>query len=32
MVMIMVVVTALFFFVVDFGLSVGVTQILKLGG
>ena len=32
MVMIMVVITALFFFVVDLGLSFGVTQILKLGG
>ena len=32
MVMIMVVITAIFFFVVDLGLSFGVTQILKLGG
>jgi preprotein translocase subunit SecE len=32
MVMIMVLITALFFFVVDLGLSFGVTQILKLGG
>ena len=32
MVAIMVVVTALFFFVVDLVLSQGVTQILKLGG
>jgi preprotein translocase subunit SecE len=32
MVMIMVVITAIFFFVVDLVLSFGVTQILKLGG
>ncbi len=32
MVMIMVVVTSVFFFVVDFGLSLGVSQLLKLGG
>ena len=32
MVLIMVVITALFFFLVDLGLSFGVTQILKLGG
>ena len=32
MVFIMVVITAVFFFVVDFVLSVGVSQILKLGG
>ena len=32
MVMIMVVITAIFFFVVDLSLSFGVTQILKLGG
>jgi len=32
MVFIMVVVTAVFFFVVDLVLSLGVTQILKLGG
>ncbi len=32
MVFIMVVVTAIFFFLVDLGLSLGVTQILKLGG
>ncbi len=31
MVMIMVVVTSIFFFVVDFGLSLGVSQLLKLG-
>ena len=31
MVLIMVVITALFFFVVDLALSFGVTQILKLG-
>ena len=32
MVFIMVVVTAVFFFVVDFALGLGVSQILKLGG
>ena len=32
MVAIMVVITAVFFFVVDLVLSLGVTQILKLGG
>ena len=32
MVLIMVVITAIFFFVVDLVLSLGVTQILKLGG
>ena len=32
MVAIMVVITAVFFFVVDLALSFGVTQILKLGG
>ena len=32
MVFIMVVVTAVFFFLVDMVLSLGVTQILKLGG
>ena len=32
MVMIMVVITSIFFLVVDTGLSIGVTQILKLGG
>jgi len=32
MVFIMVVITAIFFFVVDLVLSLGVTQILKLGG
>ena len=32
MVMIMVVITAVFFFLVDLGLSFGITQILKLGG
>jgi preprotein translocase subunit SecE len=32
MVFIMVVVMSVFFFVVDLGLSLGVTQILKLGG
>ncbi len=32
MVMIMVVITAVFFFLVDLGLSVSITQILKLGG
>ena len=32
MVMIMVVITSIFFLVVDTGLSLGVTQILKLGG
>ena len=32
MVSIMVVITAVFFFVVDFALSVGVSQLLKLGG
>ena len=31
MVLIMVVITAVFFFVVDFALSVSITQILKLG-
>ena len=31
MVAIMVVITAIFFFVVDFALSVSITQILKLG-
>ncbi len=31
MVMIMVLITAVFFFVVDLSLSFGVTQILKLG-
>ena len=32
MVAIMVVVTSVFFFLVDLGLGFGVTQILKLGG
>ena len=32
MVFIMVVVMSVFFFLVDLGLSLGVTQILKLGG
>jgi preprotein translocase subunit SecE len=32
MVAIMVVITAVFFFVVDLVLSLGVTQLLKLGG
>ncbi len=32
MVLIMVVITAVFFFVVDFVLSVSITQVLKLGG
>ena len=32
MVFIMVVITAIFFFLVDLVLSLGVTQILKLGG
>jgi preprotein translocase subunit SecE len=32
MVAIMVVLTAAFFFVVDWALSTGVTQLLKLGG
>ncbi|HEY5412152.1 MAG TPA: preprotein translocase subunit SecE [Caulobacteraceae bacterium] len=32
MVFIMVVITAIFFFLVDLALSLGVTQILKLGG
>ena len=31
MVLIMVVITAVFFFLVDFALSVSITQILKLG-
>ena len=31
MVLIMVVITAVFFFVVDFVLSISITQILKLG-
>ena len=32
MVFIMVLIMSVFFFVVDLGLSLGVTQILKLGG
>ena len=32
MVLIMVVITAIFFFLVDLVLSLGITQILKLGG
>jgi preprotein translocase subunit SecE len=32
MVAIMVVITSVFFFVVDMGLSLGITQVLKLGG
>ena len=32
MVFIMVVITSVFFFLVDLILSLGVTQILKLGG
>ncbi len=32
MVFIMVVLTAVFFFLVDMGMSFGITQILKLGG
>ncbi len=31
MVFIMVVVTSIFFFLVDAGMSLGITQILKLG-